>query len=356
MLNDKLKIENEKCFFQCPDLICFHLDILELLIYNFPHIYPGGNLMFVKRFLLIALLAVLSSLSSPGQADKQSLDVRVMSYNIRYGTAQDRENHWDKRKDFLVETIQAFDPDLLGTQETLGFQRDYLAGKLAGYEALGVGRDDGGETGEMTALYFKRERFEKLDGRHFWLSETPEKPGSKSWDTALTRMATWVKLRDRRQPKARPLVFYNTHFDHRGQQARLESARLLRRHVTEIAAQSRVIVTGDFNAGEDSPPYRALFGTEGDLASPLRDTYRLSHPARTADEGTFSSFKAGAVSGSRIDWIGVSAEWRVLSASIDRTEREGRTPSDHFAVTAILRPENAPAGRKPGSSSKPLIE
>jgi endonuclease/exonuclease/phosphatase family metal-dependent hydrolase len=286
--------------------------------------------MFATRFLLIALLAALCFPHGHGQADKQTIDVRVMSYNIRYGTAQDGENHWDNRKEFLLETIQSFNPDLLGTQETLGFQRDYLAGKLAGYEVLGVGRDDGGETGEMTALYFKRDRFEKLDGGHFWLSETPDKPGSKSWDAALTRMVTWVELRDRRQPKGKPLVFFNTHFDHRGLQARLESARLLRRRVAERAAQRRIIVTGDFNTGEDSPPYSAFFGA-----------YRIRHPERKTDEGTFSRFKAGAAGGPRIDWIGVSAEWQVTEASIDRTEREGRTPSDHFAVTAILRPSNA---------------
>ncbi len=295
--------------------------------------------MFAKRFTLIALVASLCFLLAPGQADKQTLDVRVMSYNIRYGTAQDGENHWDKRKEFLVETIRAIGPDLLGTQETLGFQRDYLADKLAGYEVLGVGRDDGGATGEMTALYFKRDRFEKLDGGHFWLSETPDKPGSKSWDTSLTRMATWVKLRDRRQPKSRPIAFFNTHFDHRGQQARLESARLLRRRVIELAGQCRVIITGDFNAGEDSPPYRALFGAEGDIASPLRDTYRLLHPSRADNEGTFSNFKSGSNNGPRIDWIAISAEWKALEAKIDRAEREGRTPSDHFAVMAILRPE-----------------
>jgi endonuclease/exonuclease/phosphatase family metal-dependent hydrolase/dienelactone hydrolase len=302
--------------------------------------------MFTKRFLLPTLLAVLCFLTAASQSNKQNLDVRVMSYNIRYGTAQDGENHWDKRKEFLVETIKAFDPDLLGTQETLGFQRDYLAAKLAGYEVMGVGRDDGGEKGEMTALYFKRDRFEKLDGGHFWLSETPDKPGSKSWDTALTRMATWVKLRDRRQPKAKPLVFFNTHFDHRGEQARLESARLLRRRTTEFAAQCRIIVTGDFNGGEDSPPYGAFFGVDGNQASPLRDTYRVIHPVRKEDEGSFSSFKAGEVKGPRIDWIGVSAEWNVMTATIDRTQREGRTPSDHFAVTAVVRPVSVPDARK----------
>lgn len=293
--------------------------------------------MLMTRFLLLTFLAGTSLLLAPGQA-KQRTDLRVMTYNIRYGAAQDGENHWDKRKEFLIETIKAFDPDLLGTQETLGFQRDYLAEKLGAYDALGVGRDDGGEKGEMTALYYKRDRFEKLAGGHFWLSENPDQPGSKSWDTSLTRMATWVKLRDRRQPRAKPLVFFNTHFDHRGEQARLESARLLRRRAMEAGAQSRVIVTGDFNAGEDSPPYRAFFGVDDHAPSPLRDAYRVIHPARAAEEGTFSGFKAGAVSGARIDWIGVSREWQVLTAAIDRTERAGRTPSDHFAVSAILRP------------------
>ncbi|MFZ4629211.1 MAG: endonuclease/exonuclease/phosphatase family protein, partial [Blastocatellia bacterium] len=142
--------------------------------------------------LWLVLLLTAGGLS--GQSAQSSRTVRVMSYNIRYGTANDGENHWDKRRTFLVDTIRQFDPDLLGTQETLGFQRDYLAEALPGYETLGVGRDDGAEKGEMTALYFKRERFEKLDGGHFWLSETPEIPASKSWDAALTRMATWVRL------------------------------------------------------------------------------------------------------------------------------------------------------------------
>lgn len=293
--------------------------------------------MFAIRLVFALALALLLCRPVPSRADKDTSNVRVMSYNIRYGTAKDGDNHWDKRKDFLVETIKAFDPDLLGTQETLGFQRDYLAEKLTGYDTLGVGRDDGKEAGEMTALYYKRSRFEKLDGGHFWLSETPDIPGSKSWDTSLTRMATWVKLRDRTQAKAKPIVFFNTHFDHRGDQARLESARLLRRRVAEAGKTARVIVTGDFNAGEDSEPYKAFFGAGDGKTSPLRDVYRLTHPARETNEGTFSSFKAGAIAGPRIDWIGVSREWKVINAAIDRTEREGHTPSDHFAVTAILR-------------------
>lgn len=283
-------------------------------------------------FLLLMLVSLaMAQAPRPGKAN----DVRVMSYNIRYGTANDGENHWDRRKEFLVETIKAFAPDLLGTQETLGFQRDYLAEHLPGYDALGVGRDDGKEKGEMTALYFKRDRFEKLDGGHFWLSETPDIAGSKSWDAALTRMVSWVRLRDRRQPRAKPLMFFNTHFDHRGQQARIESARLLRRRIAEAAKTCRVIVTGDFNGGEDSEPYRVFFAQPD---APVMDVFRVAHAARAADEGTFSSFKAANTTGPRIDWIGASQDWQTIKAEIDRTARDGRTPSDHFSMQAVLRP------------------
>jgi len=293
---------------------------------------------FLRASFWLVLLSL--ALLCPGRsiADPASPDVRVMSFNIRYGTAQDGQNHWDRRKEFLVETIRAFDPDLLGTQETLASQRDFLAEKLPGYDHLGVGRDDGREKGEMMALYFRRARFEKLDGGHFWLSESPEKIGSKSWDSSLPRMVTWVKLRDRKDDAAAPsLVFFNTHFDHLGNTARLESARLLRRQIGTLAANCAVIVTGDFNTDEGSPPYRALFEPTDDEPSPVVDSYRVTHSERAADEGTFSGFKAGALAGARIDWIGVSRDWEIRAAAIDRTAREGRTPSDHFPVTATVR-------------------
>ena len=284
---------------------------------------------------VIVLIALGGAKLAPGA--EGDAEVRVMSFNIRYGTANDGDNHWDRRKEFVVETIGAFDPDLLGTQETLGFQRDYLAEKLSGYDHLGVGRDDGKDEGEMMALYYKRDRFEKLDGGHFWLSETPEVVGSKSWDSSLPRMVTWVKLRDRRNDSARPIAFFNTHFDHRGPQARLESARLIRRQIGTIGEECSVIVTGDFNTAEGSEPYVALFGALEERTPPVEDTYRAAHSTRGDDEGTFSGFRAGSTSGSRIDWIGVSRDWEIVSAQIDRTSRDGRTPSDHYPVTAVLR-------------------
>jgi acetyl esterase/lipase/endonuclease/exonuclease/phosphatase family metal-dependent hydrolase len=293
--------------------------------------------MLSIRVGLVSLFGIAVAGSPPNRVDAASADVRVMSFNIRYGTARDGENHWDRRKEFLVETIRAFDPDLLGTQETLGFQRGYLAEILPEYDHLGVGREDGRERGEMTAVFYKRDRFEKVDGGHFWLSETPDVAGSKSWDSSLPRMVTWVRLRDRRQTAAPPLVFFNTHFDHQGTTARLESARLLRRQITKLANNGTVVVTGDFNTDEGSPPHQALFGPVDDQPSPVVDSFRANNPDRKPNEGTFSGFKADATGGARIDWIGVSRDWQIRSATIDRTSREGRTPSDHFPITAILR-------------------
>ena len=267
---------------------------------------------------------------------EQSEAVRVMSFNIRYGTANDGDNHWSKRKEFLVATIAAFGPDLLGTQETLADQRDFIKANLSGYEAFGVGRDDGKDRGEMAALFYRTARFEKLDGGHFWLSGTPDTVGSKGWDAALPRIATWVKLKDLKKKDAKPILFLNTHFDHRGQQARQEAAKLIRQKIQELGTDCNLIVTGDFNADEGSEPYGALFAIDKEKASPLVDTFRIANPNKGKTEGTFSEFKANQTSGLRIDWIGCSRNWQIKAAGIDRTERSGHTPSDHFPVTAVL--------------------
>jgi endonuclease/exonuclease/phosphatase family metal-dependent hydrolase len=288
----------------------------------------------LRRIGLLSVAVLALAFCNTVEADE---DVRVMTFNIRFGTANDGENHWDKRKEFLIETIKAYGPDLLGTQETLGFQRDYLAEKLPGFGALGVGRDDGREQGEMMALYYKNDRFAKLDEGHFWLSEMPKTAGSKSWDSSLPRMATWVKLQDRKNQSAPAILFLNTHFDHRGPQARLESAKLIREQLGVLGKGCTIIVTGDFNSGEGSPPYKALFAEAAGQESPVIDCYRKVHPERAKDEGTATAFKASQTGGSRIDWIGCSRDWMVVEAKIDRTEREGRTPSDHFPVEVVLR-------------------
>lgn len=277
--------------------------------------------------------AELPTASQDQEGTPPEVSIRVMSFNIRYGTADDGPNRWENRRALVVDTIRQFGPDLLGTQETLDFQRAWLDEHLPEFESHGVGRDDGKKQGEMTALWYRRERFELLDSGHFWLSEHPDQPGSLSWDSSLTRMASWVKLRDKQEPASPPVFFLNTHFDHRGEKARRESAGLILRMCTQLGEGCDWIVSGDFNASEGSPPYATLFAGDSPL---LRDTYRLVHPQRTEGEGTFSGYKAGLASGPRIDWIGVSGRWQVQAAEINRTSRTGATPSDHFPVTTEL--------------------
>lgn len=289
------------------------------------------------RTLLAAVAIVFVPCRSLTGAEPPAAgEIRVMSYNIRFGTARDGENHWEKRKDFLAETIQAAHPDLLGTQETLGFQRDFLAGILPGYESLAAGREDGREQGETTAIFWRRDRFEKLDGGHFWLSGTPGVAGSIGWDASLTRMATWVRLKDK-AVEGKPVVWVNTHFDHIGKLARLESAKLIRDRLGVLGKDCSLVVTGDFNAGEGSDPYEALFGWRGTEASPVVDSLRAAHPQRGEKEGTSTPFLAAPNQTARIDWIAVSRDWKVRSAEIGHPDRGGRSASDHFPVHAVLR-------------------
>lgn len=271
-----------------------------------------------------------SGLAAPESASRA---IRVMSFNLRYGTANDGDNRWENRRNLLTRTVREFAPDLLGTQETLELQKVWLDEHLPEFDSWGVGRDDGAQQGEMTAVWYRRARFERLDGGHFWLSEQPDQPGSVSWDSALTRMASWVKLRDRSLPDRAPLLFLNTHFDHRGEDARRESAVLIREKLTQLGDGCDWIVTGDFNAAEDSPPYTELFAQPPPL---LRDTFRVAFPGRNSASGTFNGFDSRATSGPRIDWIGVSPVWNVNSAEIVHTSENGRTPSDHFPVTAEI--------------------
>jgi endonuclease/exonuclease/phosphatase family metal-dependent hydrolase len=298
------------------------------------------NRRFIKtRWLLLGLVILTAGTVAGKDQDRAAAVVRVMSFNIRYGTARDGSNGWPHRRAAVLGVVRGFDADLLGTQETLAFQRDELLASLPAFAVVAAGRDDGREAGEMAALYYNRNRFEPLDSGQIWLSETPAIPGSRGWDAALPRIATWVKLRDRTAPQDKPLLFLNTHFDHVGANARLESAWLIRRSLAALGKGCRLVVTGDFNAAEASPPYAALFA-EAAAAPRLLDTLRVMVPKPTGPEGTFNSFDPTSTAGPRIDWIGCSPDWRVVAAGIDHTVAAGRPPSDHWPVTAILAPRS----------------
>jgi endonuclease/exonuclease/phosphatase family metal-dependent hydrolase len=256
--------------------------------------------------------------------------LRVMTFNLRNSNAADGANAWDERRDFLVDVIRAARVDVLGTQECLAEQGDFLSGRLKEYAYLGVCRDDGCREGEAAAILYRRERFdEPVDSGTFWLCETPQKIGSKGWDAALPRICTWAKLRER--DSGQELLFVNTHFDHRGERARMESARQIRRWISDAGAGMPVVLTGDFNAPGDGEVHAALL--EGDR---LRDAWRVAHPKPLEEEGTFHGF-TGVRNRERIDWIVCSKEFDVVSCTTDHTCRDGRYPSDHFPVIAELR-------------------
>lgn len=258
--------------------------------------------------------------------------LRVMSFNIRYGSANDGDDRWENRKDLVVRTIQQFNPDVMGTQETLAFQAEYLETKLKDYKYFGRSRMK--TPNEHCGIFYRADRFTWLAGGHFWLSETPEVPESKDWDSSLPRMASWVLLSDKASDDAQPLLFVNTHFDHRGSQARQESARIIRRRIDSllhIATDPHLVVTGDFNTDEGSDPYKAFL----DDNAHLFDTFRAAHQERGDNEGTFNGFR-GRTGGPRIDWILASPSLRVREAAIDRFSDGDRYPSDHFPVSAVL--------------------
>ena len=288
-----------------------------------------------RSFAIVTLLVFL--IASPPLVVAQITkgpEVRAMSFNIRLGVAKDGDNHWEKRKETVVQAIKKFEPDFVGTQETYEFQAKYIGTNLPQYSYAGRSRQRDGK-GEQCGIFYLTERFDKLVEGHFWLSETPDNPGSKSWDSSLPRMATWLKLWDR----TNKVSFYviNTHFDHRGQTARKESAAQIRKFVSNLPAGSNVIVTGDFNAAVNSPPYQAMFdksSTTGE--SPLVDTYASTRANGDEPSGTFNGFK-GTADGARIDWIATSRNVSIESATIDRISFDGRYPSDHFPVTAILK-------------------
>lgn len=291
-------------------------------------------------FLSLALLLAACTSSGTGTGTVRettagsSPALTVMSFNVRYGTAKDGDNHWDKRKDLCASRVTHFNPDVLGLQESLAFQNDYIQQKCPGYTAIGVGRDDGKQAGEFSTLLVRAARFTVVDSGTFWLSETPEVAGSKSWDSSLPRIATWAHLKDK-SAGDRPLLVINTHFDHKGNVARKEAAKVIRRFITRSAKGAAVIVTGDFNSVPGSEQYRTLtdLGTDG---INLLDAYADLHRANPEpNEGTAHAFKDAPVT-ARIDWILHSPAFSATSAVIDRHREGVMFPSDHYAVTAVL--------------------
>ena len=256
-----------------------------------------------------------------GLIDSYSQSIKVMTYNIRYDNPGDGINAWPKRIEKVTALIRKHNPDVIGVQEALHHQLQDLVRVLPDYSYVGVGRDDGKEKGEYSAILFRNSRFGLLSDSTLWLSETPHVPGSKSWDAAITRLVTIARFFDKELKT--DFIVLNTHFDHIGKEARLNSGA----HIAGIVANSRskveipILVTGDFNCERSEEAYRNV--TIKDLVD--------TKPANDST-GTFCGFEVGKMECKPIDYIFYTKEWLLKNYQVI-TENDGTNyPSDHLPV------------------------
>lgn len=273
--------------------------------------------------ILVLTIAILLYMAG----DMKAQMMQVATYNIRFDNPHDSLDLWQQRAPVIAGLVRFHDFDIFGIQEGQHHQLEELKENLAGYRYIGAGRDDGKEKGEYSAIFYKTEMFEVLNENTFWLSENPEQPG-KGWDADYPRVCSWGQFKDKNTGFT--FFLFNTHFDHVGEQARKESARLILEKIREIAAGAPVILTGDLNLGQDSEAYQTF-----SQSSLLQDTYDIA-PVVYANSGTFNQFGYGEISDQRIDHIFVNNAFQVQKYGILTDTYFGRYPSDHFPVVVEL--------------------
>jgi endonuclease/exonuclease/phosphatase family metal-dependent hydrolase len=290
----------------------------------------------------VVVASFFATLSLGAAAD--SAELRVMSFNIRFSKPDHSEaaseNNWADakypRRERAIRVIQENSPDLLGVQEARELQIEDLKKALPSYAFYGVGRDDGKTEGEFSGIFYRKDRFTQTGAGSFWLSATPEKPGTSFYLAlnACARIASWVKLADKES--GRQFVLLNMHWDHISEPARQKSAALVRERLETLGGDLPVIVTGDFNAHEDSPAVKELVGANDSKGRKLADSYRELRPERSPNESSFNGWK-GTLPGKRIDFILHTSELTPVAAEIVRTSYDGHWPSDHYPVIATLK-------------------
>lgn len=262
-----------------------------------------------------------------------SVKLNTMSFNMRYDNQGDGANKWDNRKYDVVNTIRDYQVDLLGTQELLNHQVDFLKHELKGYNQVGVGRIDGKTEGEYSAIFYKNDRFTELNSGNFWLSKNPEAVGVKGWDAACERIATWALLKDNRTGKE--IFFINTHFDHVGKKAQKESAKLLKRKIKELKGNADcVLVTGDFNITPANPAIAELQKPEKDIH--LIDSRAV---AEKVDGPAWSFHDFGKLDYNKrslIDYVFVSEGAKVASQHVIFNPEASKCVSDHAPVLSVV--------------------
>lgn len=284
----------------------------------------------MTRWLIILFAALLAL---PAAAKEKADRFSAMTYNIRLDLASDGDNAWPHRRTALTGLVAYYAPDLVGMQEVLQHQKDQVEADLPVYKFVGVARDDGKQAGEYSMLGYRTDRFDPLASGTFWLSPTPERP-SKGWDAALPRIATWARLSDKTAKQT--LLVVNTHFDHIGKVARLESAKLIRRWIGEHRqAGDAVVLMGDFNVPTGSPPYQAILADTPGLIA-LHDTQDITRTPHFGPTGSFTGFKIEQNEPSPIDHIFVNDGVTVLRHATLTQQTGGKLPSDHYPVLADL--------------------
>ena len=274
------------------------------------------------RTLLILILCWMFG-SSSGQT------VKILTYNIRYENNGDGANSWSNRRAWLCDQIRQAGPDLFGIQEGLAGQVGFIDKTLTAYRHIGVGREDGKEKGEFSAIYYDKQKYRVVKEQTFWLSPTPEKV-SVGWDAALERICTCGLFEEK--ASGNRFWMFNTHFDHMGTEARKNSATLILQKIKQLNTGSYpVILTGDFNAGPESDPVKILRGQ-------FIDSQTADKSMSMMPGGTFNNFDPEKPSVERIDFIFCSTgNTSPLFYQVMQEQREGKFASDHFPVYAKIR-------------------
>lgn len=268
------------------------------------------------------------------------LDLSVMSFNIRRGTAKDGRNHWQFRRNLVHEVLNRYRPDVLGLQEAMDFQISEIRAMLPGYEKVGCGHL-GGSQGLHNAIFYDSGRFVLSEAGTFWLSDTPDTPASKGWGNVLPRTCTWVRLIAKETRQA--FYVYNIHLDHISPRSRRKSVVLLTQRIGSRPSADPFVLTGDFNAGEKSAPIQYLKGkilreprTQRKRINPdpLLDAFRVRYPNHRRPV-TFHGFRRFFFR-FRLDYIFVPSCVRVRDAKIIQLQHKRCYPSDHFPLLTYV--------------------
>ena len=295
---------------------------------------PGTLFTSLLSLTLATMVLACRPAALPSPSGPRVASLRVMTFNIRYDNPGDGINAWPNRKEWVASLMRWHGADVIGVQEALHHQLTDLDTRLPGFSRVGVGRTDGRLQGEFSAIFYRTARIALRDSGTFWLSPTPERPGSKGWDTAIERIATWARFTDRRT--GCEWLQLNTHFDHIGETARQESARLIRRRLAQLAKGLPIVMTGDLNTEPKDAPYRILTTERiADAVPPLQDAFVASRTGSYGPTSSWNAFKA-IEPNRRIDYVLVSAPVMVEQHAILPDTWDGRFPSDHLPVMAVV--------------------